>query len=519
MDSTQERISSQIVRLWITAAVRYCLFAVLVLCVITQLFCGNVTILGLLGLAGFVAVGVAGLITLRKHINPNSKDLSKYALLIVVAVGIAVRIVSIAGIPNKQVSDFQIYHELGRALARGQGFSYTGFTGLREDVPIHMNQKPSSAMVPTAFRPVGYPLLLSFVYRLFGTNPLFGKYLNLLISIIAGLAVYCLLLPFDRTAALMGALVWYLYPTNILATNLMATELPFVATLVCAFVLIDRIKPSRKPIDIVYAVSAGLLLGFATLIRAELFIVPCAIVGLCMIDIPWKRLILLTSVFLMCTAIAPSIWGIRNYRQFGVFYTHSSNMGTELLKRAPENTSESLSISPNYVSLVRKLNQSSDEFERCDLGRKIAMIHMKQAIVSRGIIGCFRTIFLPNWMEAWKHDNSILGWSSVSDYYTVKHKNAKPPISKQTKIVLQRITTYSYLLISILAAAGIWVLRPERWTPGMICLSLYTIGSSVLLAIFISKPRFHFVSMTTICLFAGYCCYVLWIKKAMPDKK
>ena len=512
MDSTHERTIPHTIRLWITLSVKYCLFAIVVLCVITQVLAGKVTIFGLLGLAAFVGVAVAGLVATCKHININANWLSKYAVLIVVGVGVGVRVVSIVGIPNKQVSDFQIYHELGRAIARGQGFSYTGVIGLREDVPIYLNQKPSSAIIPTAFRPVGYPFLVSIVYRLFGANPLFGKFFNLLIGIIAGLAVYCLLLPFDRAAALMGALVWYLYPTNILATNLLSTELTFTAILISSFVLIDRIRLSSRPIDIVYAASSGLLLGFATLVRAELFIVPCAIVGSCMIGLHWKRLVMLIAVFLICVAVAPSIWGIRNYRQFGVWFTHSTNMGTELIKRAPRNEIGLDGKPQDYVRLLQAFSQSSDEFERCSLGRKIAMLQIKETIASRGVYGFFRKNIVHNWIEVWKHDNSILEWTSVSNYYTAQRNNAEPPVSDQTKIILQSITTYSYLLVTILAAAGIWILRPKRWTPGITCLSLYTIGSSLLLAIFISKPRFHFVSVTTLCLFAGYYCYILWKK-------
>ncbi|MDX9701625.1 MAG: hypothetical protein RBU23_01135 [Candidatus Auribacterota bacterium] len=505
----------ELLRLRITGAIRYCLIAVAVFSVTAQLFFGCVTP------RGFIAMGLCGLfimfmIRIRKRTFLPAEKFHKYILPVLICIGIVVRVVSIVAIPNRQVSDFQIYHELARALARGHGFAYTGTTGLLEDLPMYLNKKPALE-VTTAFRPPGFPLMLSLVYRVLGSNPVYGKWLNLLIGMLAGICVYYLLLPVGLKAAFFASLLWFIYPAHVLATNLLGTELPFVCALTAGALAINHIPYVKSRFGILLACFAGLVLGFGTLIRPEIFIALCAVLALFMIDIPLRRLALIIFVFTICFAVAPSLWGLRNYRQFGVFHIQPTNVGMELMTRSPLEMGEKLGSSWRYRLLVGKLNRSSDEFERSATAKKIAYMHFRKALRHYGVIGFFSNIIIPNWIGAWEDDEAILTWCCKSEYMATQRDGSPVPVSDIIEDILEIFTAFGYLSVTLFALAGIIFFRPARWTPGIVFLSSYAIVSSILLSVFISKPRFHFVSITVFCIFAGYFINVFFLMK--PEKK
>ncbi|MEW6535323.1 MAG: hypothetical protein AB1454_06845 [Candidatus Auribacterota bacterium] len=494
---------SRLIHAYISTTLRYSMLALTALIITAQLVFLWQEPGGFTAVTGALVL-IACAVLLRKRIAVPQKR----AVPILLSIGLAVRIISLVGIPNQQVSDFQIYHELASAMADGQGFAYTGTTGLQEDVAIYLNNATAKPPLPTAFRPIGYPAMLSIIYRIFGANPLYGKLFNLLLSLIAGICVYYLLLPIHRETAFFGSLLWLIYPTNILAANLLGTELPFAVALLAGTVLIGRISDTRTPADIIFAVTAGLLFGLATLIRPGLFIAACGAVALCIPDLPLRRKALLVLMFIICFAVMPALWGVRNYNRFGKFRVQSTNVGIELLKRTPD-MSEKLRHSERYGLLVRKFNESSDEFQRSALASKIASIHFRAALNHYGIPGFFRSVLVPNFTHAWKKDSAILAWCNNSEFYSLRRPDSLSPLSARSKSLLQTVTHAGYLCVCLCALAGCFLLRKE-WTPGTVCLSVYLLISALLSALFFGKPRFHFAPMTALFVFAGYFLSVLF---------
>jgi hypothetical protein len=120
--------------------------------------------------------------------------------------------------------------------------------------------------------PVGATLIFSWIYRLFGTNPLYPQLMLGLASTLQVLLIYKLaaVCTANRRAASVSALVLALYPEHFLYTNLLGTDVLF-STLVCAAVVVLgmnipyglhglRVSPAA-------AFLSGALLGAAHWIR------------------------------------------------------------------------------------------------------------------------------------------------------------------------------------------------------------------------------------------------------------
>src|SRR5262245_13168521 len=109
------------------------------------------------------------------------------------AVGVGLRAAWIADVQPAPPPDATWYVARAKNFAAGHGMSLSDR--------------------PTAYRPVGYPVLLGSAYRAFGTSDALHRQLNLLISALTLLCLYltALRLTRSRLAAISGTLLFALY--------------------------------------------------------------------------------------------------------------------------------------------------------------------------------------------------------------------------------------------------------------------------------------------------------------------
>jgi 4-amino-4-deoxy-L-arabinose transferase-like glycosyltransferase len=187
-------------------------------------------------------------------------------------------------------------HSAATSLAKGDGFAVDG--------------------QPTAYRPPGYPFLLSLTYRLFGPHIGLAWVWGLVSIVIVLIAVHVIAkklygLAVARIAVLLAAT----YPALILMTGQSLSDLPFMAglLLLSAFVLIS--SPYRWPNSIVIGIAAAIL----TLTRGVgigLFLIMPMIWFLRLPDLRklLSSVVVTAGVFGIC--VAP--WVLRNQAVFGV---------------------------------------------------------------------------------------------------------------------------------------------------------------------------------------------------------
>jgi 4-amino-4-deoxy-L-arabinose transferase-like glycosyltransferase len=137
-------------------------------------------------------------------------------------------------------SDARWYHEAAASLASGQGFAVEG--------------------VPTAYRPPGYPFLLSLLYRAFGRQPVLAWIPGLLATALLLAAVHRLgRTAADERTARLGVLALALHPSLALATGQAMSDLPFAAALAALTAWLLQAEPWRLRNTLLLGGALGLL--------------------------------------------------------------------------------------------------------------------------------------------------------------------------------------------------------------------------------------------------------------------
>lgn len=262
-----------------------------------------------------IAVGVIGLYLLftgsiRSFLNRINTLLMQLKLrqflLIVLSAAFVLRAAAVIVLPIRLWIDYQTYHELARDWAVGGCFCVDG--------------------LPTAYRPPGYPFFLSSIYRLFGANPEPGAVANIFLSILIVLLIYLLIRRLlGEKPARWTAVIIAFFPSQILFTNLLASETLFTVLFLLALLLLTA-EHSVK-----YILLGGIVLGLAALTRPLILIFPIFLILYWYLrDKKWQAVIINTLIALLGLIIVVTPWVIRN-RHYDKGTVISTNAGVNLL--------------------------------------------------------------------------------------------------------------------------------------------------------------------------------------------
>ena len=191
-------------------------------------------------------------------------------------------------------------------------------------------------VVPTNFRPCGYPIILSLIYRFLGTSPFLGKLFNILIGLVAGICLFLFLIEIDIKFAFWTALFWFVYPSNIFAVNLLGTDAVYLSFFIISLFLLKKSFSLIRYKFILLSVS-GVLAGYCCLIRPYLFLIICILFGLIVTAKRSERLFKSITVFVIMFLLPLFILGIRNYVKFGYFQVQSNNAGPDTCNKNKSN--------------------------------------------------------------------------------------------------------------------------------------------------------------------------------------
>jgi len=223
----------------------------------------------------------------RRVVPPRGLTISLLA-------GIAVRLVWIAAVESKPVSDFAWYFNRALELSRGEGFLMNGH--------------------PTAYWPIGWPGTLAGYFLVAPSTVTAVKLLNVLLWAVTIALCYFLgeRLGGPRTAMFAGLLV-ALWPDFVVYTGLVASE-NLAAPLIAASVLLltlwtDSTGYTRS---VPYAFGAGLALGYSILVRSTGVLLPLLVVPSMVVLKPRRARVTGVLAFLVGVALLPSVWIVRN---------------------------------------------------------------------------------------------------------------------------------------------------------------------------------------------------------------
>jgi 4-amino-4-deoxy-L-arabinose transferase-like glycosyltransferase len=233
------------------------------------------------------------------------------------------------------------YHDLARALARGEGFNTT-------DVPW------------------GYAYYLAFFYALFGER----LWLPILVQVVANatmpLMLFAIVQPLaGRRTAALAALVLGVFSFNtIYASTEMSDALASVAFLAAVWCFFRAHATGR----VAWFALSGLLAGVAAQFRPNLLLLPALVAVVYVfvsirLEADTTRTVHRGAVVVLCSIIPVVPWIVRNYQLAGVFLPTSSHGAIQLwygslqvgpyLENFSENPRAALAQAPvDYTSIV-----------------------------------------------------------------------------------------------------------------------------------------------------------------------
>lgn len=240
---------------------------------------------------------------------PDETKLSHVPLLIL-ACGMALRVLWALVIPVDPVSDSWAYYTFARVLAEHGVYGWT-------------------AEEPTAYWAVGTSALIAAGYYLFGETSLVVIGLNLIASIAAIWLTWCVgTRLFGARAGLIAMALVAFWPNLIMFTTVVSSELFFIA-LSLAAVWLWLLRDERGMLALILA---GLFFAAATYVRPIALLLP---VMLWMVT--WPRGLRYTSRALLQAAVMVGMiilcampWTMRNKSVIGADAMISTNFGANL---------------------------------------------------------------------------------------------------------------------------------------------------------------------------------------------
>lgn len=265
-----------------------------------------------------------------------------------------------------QVADFDWYFTHAIQLANGQG--YVSTTG-------H----------PTAYWPIGWPLVLAGVIKVFGAHEMAGLFANVVLSTLIVVLVYLLTLrvlgsehrPWHaRWIALAAAVAYSLLPSQIEWDSILGSEESFTILLMLTlFIYAGLVCKSAGQPWLWRTAAAGLIFGFASIVRPIGLLFPVFLFAyeLFVNRRTWIQAIGRGLAFGIAMFIGILPMTIRNLRVMHHFVLVSTNGGVNLWQGTKINGGYFWTWNPYKNPLLKA---APNEVKENNIGKHVALTHI-----------------------------------------------------------------------------------------------------------------------------------------------
>ena len=375
-------------------------------------------------------------------------------------------------------SDAAYYFERAGELAAGQGYI-------------------SPEGQPTAFWPPGWPMALSLAFALFGQSVATVGLFNLAWAGLSGVLVLLLArrIAGSELAARLALLLVALYPNNAAYVPLALTEVFYTALLLATCWLLVELRDWR------WLVGAGLLLGLASLVKAQTLVVMPLVLGIALLRAPkfWQAVPGTIARGLALGALAGAVvlpWSLRNERVLGEFVFVSTNGGVTLATgNNPSATGGYVDNDPAYLALQARKDQLGEivfdaeakrlgaDWIKANPGKFLGLMPVK-----------FFKLWGPDGEAVWSYEKGAPGYPAHAGLY------------KAVRLANQ---AWYWMLLGLFALAAVVQLR-RRWRgPEPLFdwwLLPYGIAAypTAICLIFSGQTRFHYPAMPFIAISAAW---------------
>jgi 4-amino-4-deoxy-L-arabinose transferase-like glycosyltransferase len=378
---------------------------------------------------------------------------------------LAIRLGWVLFVEARPIDDFGWYYDRAVDLAAGRGLTVQG--------------------VPTAYWPVGYPLLLAGLFVLTGPSLLAAKLLN----VVLGVGIVWLSYRIARrlfcspAAGRMALLLLAFYPNQIAYTSLTASETPFLFLMLLGCLILLRKKHRLRDDGL-----AGIVFGLGCLTKPTMLFVPAVFFGLSLLSgFRWRTVARGLVVYgALGLVILP--WCVRNYEVFGrpVFIVTSGGINLLIGNNPLANGGYGRVDPVSEALVVAEKDEGARDIVASTIARRYVQEHPWRAI---GLV--------PSRLwHLYARDVEGIYWNELAG------GAEEGPVADRPLLVLKILAELYYL--AILAMFGAWFFRaPFPWpAPSALGLGLIVYFTLVMMPLF-GSSRFHFMLVPCFAWYAG----------------
>lgn len=447
----------------------------------------------------WVAFGLFGFLIISSlwYLIKLGTNNRKLVFLIILCGAILLRLYWILHTPTEPVSDFAIYNELANSLAAGKGYRIDGPAG-NLDLQLYIGGSKSMPYI-TAYRAPGIPLIGAFLYSIIGSKIIAFKIFNLFLGISCGFLIFILLRNNSRfPIPEIGFLLWAIYPTAWMATNLVATEIPFITALLGLTTILN--KSDKQISDLKKYIFSGIMVGVLSFIRPSLTIIFLSICIALYSSNETRKLkkLLIISIALFFTILP---WTIRNWVQFKHFIPICTNEGIAL-GFVSKNFVPNNFKTAEWNQKMMEWHKIDDEVVKAEMGYQIAKENY--FILLRSGLKNTTLYLLHNFQKLMGNDQEICEWSIVNPPW-LKNPGLSPfTCSLNNAFFYFGLVGFSYLFLLFTAIIGAHTFYIKKEILGFYFLQIFIFISIISHLLIHPGVRYHFYLMTFLIFFSSH---------------
>ncbi len=181
--------------------------------------------------------------------------------------------------------------------------------------------------LPSGRRPIGYPMFLGLIYKIFGVHLWAAYAANLCLYLATAYLVYAMAkLIFSEKAGLLSAFLFTVYPISIFSVTLMTDEHLFLPLWYLGlYLLLRELKGHRVRGAIFWY---GLIFGYAAMTRTNAVFMPFVVaLAAFLMRRSWKKIVLSFIGVALMMQLVNLPWLLRNYHYYGVITPYTTDVG------------------------------------------------------------------------------------------------------------------------------------------------------------------------------------------------
>lgn len=415
------------------------------------------------------------------HSTPARRQVWR-SLLILLLVGALVRAALLVpwGNSNPRIIDARIHHDRASVLAT---------TGRYADGAGNL----------TSLRPPLFPAMAAAVYRVLGTDSLWGVYaLNAVISLVTTVMTFWLgKAVYDQRTGLLAATFHCFYPSLLGFNNLLLSEVLFTFFVAAGALLSVRQVQEGRVVD---GLLLGLCLGLGALTRSVLWLFAPLLALLLLLfgRAPMSRRAAGFAVTLLALSATIAPWAYRNTRLHDTFVTIDVMGGRNVMMGNYEYTP--LERSWATINTVR----GDRSWHRVLASHTPDYAELTQGQIDKAAMGYgVRFFFTHPWLSAQRSVVKFFDfWQLERTLVAGAKQGVFGPVPKSLWIGLALLVCGSYALAMFLAIFASVVVPPQSWrVHGLL---LFWIAFPCLIhSVVFAHSRYHLPLMPIILVFSA----------------